>query len=263
MDFFSPRKLSAHPKPLGRVVPQTDEHIRKHPLAATRSTTTIEHTMKLPFWHWLHDQGAEGACVGHGTAMERAIRELYERRQRGDKPNTVRFDAWWLWDAAKLIDPWPDTNPGDDNGTLVSSAYDVVRRQGAVRAPFTSISGRVKHPVPDRQWTVTANQWATQVSQIRACIARDQPVTIGVNWYTAFDSPVQVNGEWFIGRDPRNLGSVRGGHCVCIYGASDRRQAFRVKNSWGRSYPLVWLPYETMQRLLNEDGEATVVTDND
>jgi hypothetical protein len=48
---------------------------------------------------------------------------------------------------------------------------------------------------------------------------------------------------------------------VCVYGASDRRQAFAVKNSWGRSYPLAWLPYEVMVELLREDGEATVITD--
>jgi hypothetical protein len=34
-----------------------------------------------------------------------------------------------------------------------------------------------------------------------------------------------------------------------------------VKNSWGRAYPLVWLPYAAMERLLKEDGEATLVTD--
>ena len=44
--------------------------------------------------------------------------------------------------------------------------------------------------------------------------------------------------------------------------ANDRMGAVRVLNSWGRSYPhRVWMPYETLQRLIDEDGEATVVTD--
>lgn len=41
-------------------------------------------------------------------------------------------------------------------------------------------------------------------------------VVIGVNWYSAFDSPVQdKQGHWWIGRSG-SLGSVRGGHCVCL-----------------------------------------------
>jgi hypothetical protein len=45
--------------------------------------------------------------------------------------------------------------------------------------------------------------------------------------------------------------------------ASERMGAVRVLNSWGRDgYPhRVWMPLETLQRLLDEEGEATVVTD--
>lgn len=33
-------------------------------------------------------------------------------------------------------------------------------------------------------------------------------------------------------------------------------------NSWGRSYPhITYMPYETMQQLLDEEGEAAVITD--
>lgn len=42
------------------------------------------------------------------------------------------------------------------------------------------------------------------------------PVALGINWYTAFDRPELINGRYWVGRDPNNLGSIRGGHCVCI-----------------------------------------------
>ena len=77
----------------------------------------------------------------------------------------------------------------------------------------------------------------------------------------ALDWRNRLGREWFIGRDRDNLGRMRGGHAVCLYGASDRRQAVKIVNSWGMAYPLVWLGYETLQRLLNEYGEATIVTD--
>jgi hypothetical protein len=42
------------------------------------------------------------------------------------------------------------------------------------------------------------------------------PVSIGVSWYSAFDSPRKdSSGRYWIARD-NNLGRVRGGHCVCL-----------------------------------------------
>src|SRR3954467_3792008 len=43
------------------------------------------------------------------------------------------------------------------------------------------------------------------------------PVVLGINWYTDFDNPVHgKDGRWWIGRDANLLGSIRGGHCVCL-----------------------------------------------
>jgi hypothetical protein len=83
-------------------------------------------------------------------------------------------------------------------------------------------------------------------------------VVLGCNWYENFDSPVSRYEHW-VGDGP--LGRIRGGHAICIYRASDRRQAVRMVNSWGRRYPLVWMRYELVQRLLDEDGEATLAVD--
>lgn len=202
-------------------------------------------------------------------------------------------------------------------------------------------------------------------------LAKPVPVVIGVNWYTAFDRPTRdSDGTWWIGRETANLGTVRGGHAICVrpdsmgdtlgwwsfydqgqtgecvgfsssrmmsllnrarydapwlyfaaeeragqprdpysgtyvYAAMDvlrlqghktptgagptagngisanrwattvdeiraclqspkhdARQGVPLLNSWGRAFPhVVWLPYVTLSRLLNENGEATVVTD--
>lgn len=44
------------------------------------------------------------------------------------------------------------------------------------------------------------------------------PVVIGVNWYEDFDQPFKDPGttRWIIGWDADRLGSIRGGHCLCI-----------------------------------------------
>jgi hypothetical protein len=40
------------------------------------------------------------------------------------------------------------------------------------------------------------------------------PVVLGINWYTNFDHPQKDGSLWVIGRG--DLGSIRGGHCVCL-----------------------------------------------
>ena len=119
---------------------------------------------------------------------------------------------------------------------------------------------------------IEANKWANTVDEVRACIKAGTPVVIGVNWYAKFDEP-EYDGRlkrWWIGRG--SLGRLRGGHCVCLYGAWDKQQAFIGVNNWGEpttndsgqligGYPRFLLPYDTFQRLLNEDGEATIITD--
>ena len=106
---------------------------------------------------------------------------------------------------------------------------------------------------------IIKNRWATTVDEIRTAISMGIPLSIGVNWYSNFDDPIKKKTEYWIGEN--DLGNIRGGHCVCLYGASDKRQAFIIKNSWGKSYPLVWIPYNTIQKLITEDGEFALITD--
>jgi hypothetical protein len=51
---------------------------------------------------------------------------------------------------------------------------------------------------------------------IETAPAKPVPVVIGINWYSAFDRPAKdSSGAWWIGRTA-NLGTIRGGHCVCL-----------------------------------------------
>jgi len=156
----------------------------------------------LDGWWRFYDQGREGACVGFGSSRMMSLL------------NRKRYDARWLWNQAKKIDEWPDTNPGDDNGTSVRAAMDVLRAQGHV----TWKANRSGDGYPLQAEGITANRWATRVGQV----------------IDALQSP-----------------------------ANERMGAVRILNSWGRDgYPhRVWMSYETLQRLLDEDGEATLVVD--
>lgn len=231
--------MSESPELFGRRIPQDFRHVERWGVAAVLPETVatvervVSRNVRRDFYHQ-----HESSCVGHATS--RMVTML----------NGGLFDPWWLWNRAKEVDSWDDTNPGDDEGTSVRAACDVLRDLGHLRWRSAN---------PDASYGIAANRWATTVDEMRTCVASGIPITIGTNWYYRFSYPERVGREWWIGRG--DLGFVVGGHATTVYGASDRRQAFRLANNWGPDWPLVWLPYETMRRLLDEYGEACVVTD--
>lgn len=255
-------------RPLGRLEPSDWVHVDRYPLSAVLPATVdvVELNLRLPGWLASHDQGREGSCVGHAVALERAITNRAQLVGQGIR-RTVRYDPLDVWNEAKRVDEWDYTNPGDNNGTSVRAAYQVAAELGLAPVRSMRLEGGQPRPVGakprDPLAGVAAYRWATTVDEVRTAIANALPVAIGVAWFTGFDSPEQRGREWWLPQPaPRGqLGKVRGGHAVCLAGASDRRQAFRLVNSWGPDYPRVWLPYPTLHYLLDKGGEAAVVTD--
>jgi hypothetical protein len=232
---------------LGRLVPHDWNHYDKHPLTVEQTASVAERSLSFyDTWRTFYDQGREGACVGFSSSQMMTIL------------NRRRYDAKWLWDRAKEIDEWSHTNPGDDNGTSVRASMDILRQRGH-RYYFR---GELK---PESiQEGIEINTWANTVDQLRTCIQSGIPVVMGTNWYSNFDTPELVDKEYWLGRG--ELGRVRGGHAYMFHKVSDRRQAFFTPNSWGNDWPEpgakgAWVPFDTIQRLINENGEATVVVD--
>jgi hypothetical protein len=121
------------------------------------------------FYHF-YDQGHEGACVGFGSS--RAMSLL----------NRKRYYARWLWDHAKATDEWPDTNPGDDNGTSVRAALDILRTIGHV----TWKSRYEGEDVPTRDAReaalkegIWAFRWATSTDDVLKVLDHPRAVKLG------------------------------------------------------------------------------------
>jgi hypothetical protein len=191
-----------------------------------------------------YDQGSEGACVGFAWswAMSFLNRRFYAARK--------------LYLEAQLIDPWSDTPP--EEGTSTVAAANVLINQGHWR-----FARGLTWPVAMLEG-IKEFRWATTVDEMRFAISQGLPVVLGINWYSNFDSPVWGDlgaggNRWWIGRG--NLGNIRGGHAICCFGARDDIEAFVLVNSWGVNYPVVNVPYETIQRLLNEQGDAIIPVD--
>lgn len=217
-------------------------------LATGVSVTTFEinRRLALPYqYRPRYDQGQEGACVGFAWSWAMSIL------------NRRFYDAPKLYRAAQLIDPWPETPP--DEGTSTVAGAEILRDRGHWRFargftwPLALFEG------------IETFRSARDIDEMREAITLGLPVVLGINWYDDFDAPAWVDvgaggPRWWIGRSTR-LGSVRGGHAICCFGARDDINAFALVNSWGLDYPVVNIPYGTVQRLLNEEGDAIVPLD--
>lgn len=208
-------------------------------------TFTVNKRLSISYdWLKRYDQGAEGACVGFGWSWCMSIlnRRFYAARK--------------LYLEAQYIDPWSDTPP--EEGTSTAAGATVLLNQGhwrfarGITFPMAAMEG------------IKDFRWAHTVDDIRASIYAGVPVVIGINWYSNFDSPQWIDVtkggyRWWVGRG--ELGRIRGGHCVCIIGARDDIEAVTIVNNWGLNYPIVNMPYETMERMLRENGDAIIPID--
>jgi len=221
--------------------------LEKYPIRQLLPETaaTVERTLALPYtYRAKYDQGSEGACVGFASSWAMSIL------------NRRFYDAGWLYRTARRdFDPWP----GEDyDGTSVRAGMEVLRSVG-----HRFLHNHAHEHAPLIEDGIHEYRWAVSVDEVRTCLAAGVPVVLGVDWLSNFDTPKKKSdGSRWIGEG--DLGTVRGGHAICAYGASDRRQAVRLTNSWGKSWPLVWMPYATLQRLLDGiqyPGEAAIISD--
>jgi hypothetical protein len=239
---------------LDRRAPSNFEHVEKYPAPRRlqQTVSNVEKTLTFPDRYIpIYDQGAEGACVGFGESIMMSIL------------NRKLYDALWLYREAQLVDEWSDTPP--EEGTSLSAGFDILRDKGHRR-----LWGGGSRPPEMDEGIVGVNRWLTTVDEIRTAISLGKPVCFGINWYQAFYNPtMQKSGrgnksEAWISVQGANWGRIAGGHCIVGCGASDRRQAILLPNSWGLGWGIkgkAWVPYDAVTRLLGELGECAIVTD--
>jgi hypothetical protein len=133
-------------------------------------------------WQTFYNQGKEGACVGFGWSRCMSIL------------NNDRYAARWLWDQAKMRDQWPQTNPGDDEGTSVRAAAEVLVAAGHVSwsEPYADddFHERAKYR-PVLQEGIKAFRWAKSVDDVHAVLANPAADEVGAvpllnSWGTGY-----------------------------------------------------------------------------
>jgi len=233
---------------LGRLIAKDRSYEDKYPSSklfgvSGAAIKSIERNLIIPYaLRSFYNQGSYNACVGFSSSWMMSIYNCIPQQ---------KYDAMWLYHQAQLLDGDSATSPENDVGTYVWAAMYALQKLG---------HKKLKENNPDMRDGVMSYYWATKTDDVRAAIALGRPVVIGINWYEEFMFPQLIKGEYWIGKG--KLTQSLGGHAICLFGASDNRQAFKLINSWGLVYPQVWIPYTIFDRLMTEYGEACIAVDN-
>jgi hypothetical protein len=184
------------------------------------------------------DQGNSGTCVAHAWRAWQDGEPLMSRPTTGPRP----FD---LYDKCIVVDQWADND------------HDIERQMGTSVRAGAQVLSELGH--------VGSYLWAFNVDDVRRWMLSGQGgIVFGVNWYRDLGRP---NEEGII----HAAGPMDGGPAIYCFGIDDRAGMVYLQNSWGEGWGgwlnprfknqrvyrgCARLPYEDLERLLREQGEA-------
>ena len=203
----------------------------------------VETRVLVPVWKY---EQIGQSCVGYSSVTQMTI---YNVRHLGSRPinRWFKYDGTWLYQQSCLNDGDPNNDPPVDIGTYVWAAFWCLNHLG-----LKKLSEREPHMADG----IANYYWCKTVDDMRTAFSLNRMVVLGTNWSANMMNPYKVGNEWWINTG----GEILGGHAYCTIAASDRRQAFKMRNTWP-GYPDVWFSYNMAETLLLQGGEACVAID--
>jgi hypothetical protein len=235
---------AAVPYALGRRV-NHDPRSRAFPFAARpEAATQVASRPRWPSAIGILDQGSLGSCVPN-TGVERvafsdSVRPglasvVYGGRRRALDESLVTDETDGWYHEVTSIDPFDGTYPPDDTGSDGTSLGKFLKSIGLVDSYTHAFGG---------------------LGDVLAALMTG-PVPVGVNWYDSMFTPAS-SGELVITKGA----DVAGGHEFNLDGELDAvARRVWMTNHWGEwgVAGRAWMSYATLERLLGEDGDATIM----
>jgi hypothetical protein len=195
------------------------------------------------------DQGQQSSCTAWATGY--AMRSYYEGKRRN----------WNFSSPGQIISPayiynrLHDFRGNCDTGTAISEALGVLKSDGSptlsaypyaendCTRPATPQLVRDGSAFRISGWSALDNK---RLDDAKGQLARGNPVVFGMEVSERFES--------LAGREIYDdTASPRtGGHAMVLVGYSERRQAFKVMNSWGTEWGdggFGWISYRAVRQL--------------
>jgi C1A family cysteine protease len=196
-----------------------------------------------PYCSPIEDQGQLGSCTGNAIA---GLIECLNRKAN----RVVDVSRLFIYYEERVL----IGTINEDSGAYIRDGIKVVNKKGA---PLESI------------WPYNVNRFATRpnaaaytdglkrkaltyerctnFAAVKNALARGFPVVIG---FDVYDSFYNIGSNGIMSYPNVNTEQLLGGHAVAIVGYDDNKNAFIVRNSWGRNWALggyFYMPYRVIQ----------------
>lgn len=177
------------------------------------------------------DQGGEGSCVAWGTTYAARSIAWHAANPAAWSYSVNIFSPEYVYNQIK--------QGSCTAGSYVTDGLNLLQSQGVVPwsvMPYSDANGCSTQPTAAQRTTAAAYKIAgySRVSitstAIKTQLAAGKPVIVAGPVNNAF---MYLSGSTVLGRF---TGSSLGGHCYCVVGYDDSRQAFKIQNSWATTW---------------------------
>lgn len=192
----------------------------------------------------IEDQGQLGSCTSFAAGA--AIR--FARKKQG-LPDFVTSHLFLYYNSRRF--------KNEDTGATIKDVIKSANQQGDCPEsewPYVISKFTVKPPaqcytdaLKDRALSYQRVQQS--LSQMKACLASENPVVVGISVYQSFESDEVAKTGMVPMPEPGE--QLLGGHAVLVCGFRDDTQKWIFRNSWGLSWADGGYGYLDYQYLLN------------
>lgn len=166
------------------------------------------------------DQKETSSCVGHAWAhFAMSAPKMYESA-----------NPYEIYALAQELDEFEGEEP-EFQGSSVRGGAKAMKYLGYIDGSYS---------------------WSNNVWEIWDHLLIRGPIVVGTNWYSKMEDLSSRNYA-----TPK--GSLLGGHCYLLIGASVEKKSFLALNSWGEAWGekgRFWISVKNMEKLLKEGGVA-------
>jgi len=196
------------------------------------------------------NQGGEGSCVAWGTTYAGRSAMWVKDHTAGWSQSVNIFSPEFVYNQIKV-----STSCG--SGSYVTTGLNLLKSKGVCTwssMPYTDISCST---MPNASQTAEAANYkisaygtvAIDVTAIKTQLSLGNPVVVGGSVNRAFEylAPGAVLTTF---KRPS-----LGGHCYCVVGYDDAKNAFKFQNSWGTSWASAgfgWINYNNIKSWWSE-----------
>jgi C1A family cysteine protease len=201
--------------------------LKDAPTSLLKAAPTVLNLNVLP----VGDQGSEGSCVAWGTTYAGRSIDWQASHPAAWSQSVNIFSPEYVYDQIKVGDC--------ASGAYVTSGLNFLVQKGVVPwsiMPYSDVNGCSLVPTTDQVALASTyrvasyNRVSITSDAIKAALIAGKPVIVGGPVNSAF---MYLRSNAVLGKF---TGRSLGGHCYCVVGYDDSKQAFKFMNSWGSSW---------------------------